>query len=128
LRPSEAAIGLYGLLAYSVARRTKEIGIRMALGATTGDVSRLVLRDAVGMLCAGFVLAGFMVLWGRPLAASLVQGLKPEGSGPLALAAAPLQPLRCWPRMCQRGMQLAWTRWQRCATSSRARMRSFNPT
>ena len=64
-----AGIGLYGLLAYSVARRTNEIGIRMALGATTGDVSRLVLRDAIGMLCAGLVAGGFMVLWGRPMAA-----------------------------------------------------------
>jgi predicted permease len=81
-----AGIGLYGLLAYSVARRTNEIGIRMALGATTGDVSRLVLGDAIGMLCAGLLAGGFMVLWGRPLAASLVQGLKPESSGPLAIA------------------------------------------
>jgi ABC-type antimicrobial peptide transport system permease subunit len=38
------------------------------------------------MLCAGLVAGGFMVLWGRPLAASLVQGLKPESSGPLAIA------------------------------------------
>ncbi len=81
-----AGIGLYGLLAYSVARRTNEIGVRMALGATTRDVSRLVLGDAIGMLCAGLVLGAFMVLWGRPLAASLVQGLKPESTGPLALA------------------------------------------
>jgi putative ABC transport system permease protein len=81
-----AGIGLYGLLAYSVARRTNEIGIRMALGATTGDVSRLVLGDAVGMLCAGFVVGACMVLWGRPLAASLVLDLKPETGGPLALA------------------------------------------
>ena len=81
-----AGIGLYGLLAYKVARRTNEIGIRMALGATTRDVSRLVLGDAIGVLSAGFVAGGFMVLWGRPLAASLVQGLKPESSGPLALA------------------------------------------
>lgn len=81
-----AGIGLYGLLAYSVARRTNEIGIRMALGASRGDVSRLVLRDAIGMLCAGFGVGGFMVLWGRPLAASLIQGLEPVSSRPLALA------------------------------------------
>src|SRR5207253_705503 len=80
-----AGIGLYGLLAYSVARRTNEIGIRMALGATTGDVSRLVLGDAIGMLCAGLVVGGFMVLWGRPLGASLVQDLKLESALPLAL-------------------------------------------
>ena len=81
-----AGIGLYGLLAYSVARRTNEIGIRMALGATAGDVSRLVLRDAMGMVCAGLVAGAFMVLWGRPLAASLVQDLKSESAGPLAFA------------------------------------------
>jgi predicted permease len=81
-----AGIGLYGLLAYSVARRTNEIGVRMALGATTGDVSRLVLGDAIGMLCAGFVVGACMALWGRPLAASLLQDLKPVSSGPVALA------------------------------------------
>ena len=73
-----AGIGLYGLLAYSVARRTNEIGIRMALGATPSDVSRLVLRDAVGMLSAGLVAGGLLVFWGRPLATGLVQGLKPD--------------------------------------------------
>jgi ABC-type antimicrobial peptide transport system permease subunit len=81
-----AGIGLYGLLAYSVARRTNEIGIRIAVGATNGDVSRLVLGEAMGMVCAGFAVGACMVLWGRPLAASLVQGLKPQINGPLALA------------------------------------------
>jgi predicted permease len=81
-----AGIGLYGLLAYSVARRTNEIGIRMALGATPGHISRLVLGEAMGMVCAGFAVGACMVSWGRPLAASLVEDLKPESSGPLALA------------------------------------------
>jgi predicted permease len=83
-----AGIGLYGLLAYSVARRTNEIGVRMALGATAGDVSRLVLEDAMRMLCAGFALGAMMVFWGKPLAASLVQDLKPESTGPLVLAGS----------------------------------------
>jgi predicted permease len=81
-----AGIGLYGLLAYGVARRTNEIGIRMALGAAPGDVRRLVLRDAGGMLCAGLAAGALMVMWGRPLAADLVQGLKLESAGPVALA------------------------------------------
>jgi len=81
-----AGIGLYGLLAYNVARRTNEIGVRMALGATTGDISRLVLGDAAGMLCAGFVVGACLVFWGRPLAASLVLDLKPVSAGPLASA------------------------------------------
>ena len=82
-----AGIGIYGLLAFSVARRTNEIGVRMALGATAGDVSRLVLRDTMGLLCAGLIAGSFLVMLGRPLAASLIQDLKPESAGPLALAA-----------------------------------------
>jgi ABC-type antimicrobial peptide transport system permease subunit len=50
-----AAIGLGGLLAYGVARRTSEIGLRMALGAAGGDVVRMVLRDSLWMLGVGIV-------------------------------------------------------------------------
>jgi putative ABC transport system permease protein len=82
-----AGIGIYGLLAFSVARRTNEIGVRMALGATAADVTRLVVRDTLGLLCAGLLAGSFLVVWGRTLAASLIQDLKPETAGPLALAA-----------------------------------------
>jgi ABC-type antimicrobial peptide transport system permease subunit len=82
-----AGIGLYGLLGYTVARRINEIGIRMALGATASDVSRLVLRDALGMVCAGLVAGAAMVLWSRPLAASLVGDLKLDNAVPLAIGS-----------------------------------------
>lgn len=48
-----AVVGLYGVKAYSVARRTREIGIRMALGAAPGEVQRLILREGVVMAMAG---------------------------------------------------------------------------
>ena len=83
-----AGIGLYGLLAYTVARRTNEIGIRMALGATASSVSGLVLRDVLGMVCAGSVGGTAMVLWSRPLATKVLSDLKWESATPLAIGGA----------------------------------------
>jgi predicted permease len=80
-----AGMGLYGLLAYTVARRTNEIGIRMALGATASSVSGLVLRDVLGMVCAGSVAGTAIVLWSGPLAAKVLSDLKWESASPLAI-------------------------------------------
>ena len=65
------AIGLYGLLAYLVARRTSEIGLRMALRATARDVTRMVLRGAAGLVCAGLVLGAPIAVLGRRVAANI---------------------------------------------------------
>jgi ABC-type antimicrobial peptide transport system permease subunit len=51
-----AAIGIYGVVNYSVSRRTKEIGIRVALGATRGDLSRLVFRETLTTAGLGVVI------------------------------------------------------------------------
>ena len=52
------AVGLYGVVAFAVARRTREIGIRLALGAERGDVLRMILRQGSRMLIAGLVVGG----------------------------------------------------------------------
>jgi predicted permease len=79
-----AAIGLYGLLAYTVARRIHEIGIRMALGATPGDVTRMVLLDALGMVAAGLAMGAPLAFWARQFAASLIQDLPVNSAVPIA--------------------------------------------
>lgn len=74
-----ATVGLYGVMVYSVARRTREIGVRVAIGATRGDISQMVLRDSACLTFTGSaigILAAFFV--NRPLAVFLVPGLRPD--------------------------------------------------
>lgn len=82
-----AALGLYGLLAYTVARRANEIGIRMALGAARIDVIRMVLRDALAMVGAGLVLGIPMAYWSKNFAASLIEGLPVQSVIPIVFGA-----------------------------------------
>lgn len=81
-----AAVGLYGVLAFSVARRTREIGIRMALGAETANVAALVLRQTGLLVAIGVALglAGAAAL--SRYVASVLFGVQPLD--PLALTAA----------------------------------------
>jgi predicted permease len=74
-----ALTGLYGVLAYSVARRTREIGIRMAVGASPRHVSRMVLGEFVWLLAVGIAIGlGIAVVVTRPLAMFFVPGLSPS--------------------------------------------------
>jgi predicted permease len=81
-----AAVGLYGVLAYTVALRTREIGVRMALGADRASVRRMILRQVGGMLVIGGIVGiGAALALGR-VAASLLFGL--NGRDPLVIIGA----------------------------------------
>jgi len=81
-----ASIGLFGIMSYSVARRTNEIGIRMALGAGRSDVVRLVLREGLVPVLIGIAIGLPTALVGGRLVESLLFGLKP--TDPLTVVAA----------------------------------------
>jgi predicted permease len=83
-----ASIGLYGILAYSVNQRKREIGVRMALGATRGSVLGLVMKQGMSLVFTGVLLGfGAALLAGR-LLSSLLYGVNADD--PLSLAAAAL--------------------------------------
>ena len=84
-------IGLYGVLAYSVTHRRREIGIRVAVGASPRNVSALVLREFALMLVVGVVIGLAISLFlTRPLALFLVPGLSPSDPASFAAAVAAL--------------------------------------
>ena len=80
-----ACIGIYGIMAYTVSRRTSEIGIRMALGAQPGQVLRLILSEVSWMTIAGTALGIACALWLSRFIHSLLYGL--EGWDPITLAS-----------------------------------------
>jgi ABC-type antimicrobial peptide transport system permease subunit len=83
-----AAVGIYGVMAYSVERRTNEIGIRMALGARAQAVLSMVLREAFGLAITGIGIGMAGALGVTRFLASLLYGLKP--ADPLTLGSAAL--------------------------------------
>lgn len=86
-----AAIGLYGMLLYSLSRRTREIGLRVALGATPFEVLRIIGRQALALvasgMAAGLTLAFFAT---RPLTFFLVSGLSTFDPGAFLAAVGVL--------------------------------------
>jgi ABC-type antimicrobial peptide transport system permease subunit len=81
-----ASIGLFGLMSYSVARRTNEIGIRMALGAQRVDVLGLVMRESMLLVAIGVVAGLTLALLAARLVTTLLYGLPPRD--PITMAAA----------------------------------------
>jgi ABC-type lipoprotein release transport system permease subunit len=82
-----AVVGLYTLLAFSARRRTIEIGVRLALGASSADVFRLVLRHGATLVAAGWALGvGTALVAARP-AASLLFGVEPTDGAAFAASS-----------------------------------------
>ena len=85
-----ATVGIYGVVSYSVARRTKEFGLRMVLGAQSGDVLGLVLKQGVGMIAIGVAFGLVLALFLTRLMASLLFGVAPTDLATFASVTAVL--------------------------------------
>ncbi len=83
-----ACIGLFGLMSYNVARRTNEIGIRMALGAQRGTVVRMVLTESMLLVGIGVAIGLAAALWAGRFVKTVLYGL--SANDPLTIAAAVL--------------------------------------
>jgi len=94
-----AVVGVYSVASYAASQRTHEIGIRMAIGATPGDILRLVLRQGVGVVTLGLVVGLLLAFSGTRLLADLFYGVAP--SDPLTYVAVAtlllgVALLACW--------------------------------
>jgi predicted permease len=81
-----AAVGVYGVMSYTVTRRSNEFGIRLAMGARRADVMRMVLRQAGGLIGLGIVIGAALGLGAAKAARTLLFGLGPND--PLTMASA----------------------------------------
>ena len=83
-----AVVGLYGVKAYSVARRTREIGIRMALGAQSGAVLRMIMREGFIMLSSGIIIGLLLAIASAKILSGILYGV--HALDPIAFTAAAL--------------------------------------
>jgi ABC-type antimicrobial peptide transport system permease subunit len=83
-----ATVGVYGLIAYSAARRTQEIGIRLALGAGPTAIVALILREALWLQCGGLAIGLLLAALAARSARTLVYGI--DAADPVTLLSAAL--------------------------------------
>ena len=85
-----SAVGLFGLLSFTVAQRTREIGVRVALGAAPMDVARMVIGSAGGLSAIGLVVGLAVSVWGSRLLRSMLYGVGSTDPASFAVCAAVL--------------------------------------
>jgi predicted permease len=102
-----AAIGIHGVVAYSVSRRTREIGVRMALGAARDNVVRMVLKEVLRPVGAGLVIGAIGAMAGSRLIVNMLYGTR---------AADPYVLVTCVAIMLAVGLAAAWLPARRAAT------------
>jgi predicted permease len=85
-----AVVGVFGVVSYAVAQRTREIGVRLALGETRAGVGRLVVGDAVRMVSVGLAMGTLAALAAGPLVASLLFQTSPREPWSIAVSAGVL--------------------------------------
>ena len=83
-----ATVGVYGVKAYSVARRTREIGIRMALGAQRGTVQWMILREGFAMFMGGLLLGLLLAFGAGKIVGNIL--FQVSALGPFAFIVAPI--------------------------------------
>jgi ABC-type antimicrobial peptide transport system permease subunit len=83
-----ACLGIYGIMACAVTRRTREIGVRMALGASRGEIAEMVLRETFVLAGIGITIGIVVALGATRLISAMLYGLKPDD--PLTIAVAVL--------------------------------------
>jgi ABC-type antimicrobial peptide transport system permease subunit len=83
-----SAIGIYGVIAYFVTQRTQEIGVRLALGASPGDVMRLVIGQALKPVLIGLLAGVAGALAATGLLSAQLYGVGPRDPGTIALVCA----------------------------------------
>jgi predicted permease len=83
-----AAVGIYGLIQYSITARTQDIGIRMAVGAQAGEIFRMILGEGLKLSLTGWILGLLGALWLGQVGSSLLFGITP--TDPLSFIAASL--------------------------------------